>query len=73
MATNKKSANGGRNRKPTSLHISEQGESIFKIAHFVHHTVARHCDYCGKPMSPSDVNDFGSLCERCYMREYYGK
>ena len=41
--------------------------------HFVHHTIARHCDYCGTPMSPSDVNDFGSLCERCYMKEYYGK
>ena len=31
------------------------------------------CEYCGKPLSRSEVNDFGSLCERCYMKEYYGK
>lgn len=33
----------------------------------------RHCEYCNKYMSPSEVNDYGSLCETCYMREYYGK
>ena len=49
------------------------GPSIFEISHFVHHTVARHCEYCGKPMTPSDVNDYGSLCAVCFGREYYGK
>lgn len=33
----------------------------------------RHCEYCGRPMNSSDVNDYGSLCENCYMKEYYGK
>ena len=45
--------------------------NIFEVAYQRHHVVVRHCEYCGKPMSASDVNDFGSLCERCYMREYY--
>ena len=31
------------------------------------------CDYCGKPMSASEANDYGTLCERCYMREYYNE
>ena len=45
--------------------------NIFKVAHQTHHVVVHYCEYCGKPMSASDVNDFGSLCERCYMKEYY--
>ena len=60
-------------RKITSskLTIEHRGPSIFEVAHQVHHTVARHCEYCQKPMTPSDVNDFGSLCESCFMKEYY--
>lgn len=45
--------------------------SIGAVAHYMHNTVARHCEYCGRPMTPSDVNDYGTLCERCYMKEYY--
>ena len=73
MPVKKNNSNKTRKRKPSEIRVVHSGESIFRIAHYVHHTVARHCDYCGKSMSPSDVNDFGSLCERCYMKEYYGK
>ena len=45
--------------------------NIFEVAHQTHHVVVRYCEYCGKSMSESEVNDFGSLCESCYMREYY--
>ena len=45
--------------------------NIFEVAYQTHHVVVRHCEYCGKPMSASDVNDYGSLCETCYMKEYY--
>ena len=60
-------------RKTTSskLRIIRSGTSIFEVAHQVPHTVARYCEYCPKPMTPSDVNDYGSLCESCYMKEYY--
>ena len=27
------------------------------------------CEYCGRKIE--DTNDTGSLCYRCYMREYY--
>ena len=27
------------------------------------------CEYCGRKIE--DKNDTGSLCYRCYMREYY--
>lgn len=57
----------------SKLTIEHRGPSIFAVANQVHHTIARHCDYCGKPMTPSDVNDYGSLCERCYMKEYYNR
>lgn len=33
--------------------------------------IAGYCEYCGKPMIESDVEDFGTLCERCYTKEYY--
>ncbi len=55
----------------SKLRIQQSDPSIFEVAHYMHHTVSRHCEFCGRPMSPSDVNDFGSLCERCYMEEYY--
>lgn len=59
--------------KKSQISIQYSGPSIFDVAHEVHEVVVRHCDYCGAPMSRSDVNDYGSLCESCYMREYYGE
>lgn len=47
-------------------------KSIYDVVHETHHVKVRECEYCGKPMSASDVNDYGSLCESCYMKEYYG-
>ncbi len=55
----------------SKLRIVQSGPSIFEVAHYMHETIARYCEYCGRPMSPSDVNDYGSLCEDCYMKEYY--
>ena len=46
-------------------------DNIFEVAHQTHEVTVAYCEYCGKPMSASDVNDFGSLCEICYMREYH--
>lgn len=45
--------------------------SIYDVVHETHDVTVRYCEYCGKPMSESDVNDYGSLCEQCYMKEYY--
>ena len=44
--------------------------NIFEVAHQTHEVTVAYCEYCGKPMSESEVNDFGSLCESCYMKEY---
>lgn len=46
-------------------------KSMYQTVYETHHETVRECEYCGKPMTRSDVNDFGSLCERCYMKEYY--
>lgn len=53
------------------IKIEYKGKSIFEVAHEVHEVTVRHCEYCGAPMSESDVNDYGTLCETCYMKEYY--
>ncbi len=55
----------------SKLRIEYSGKSIFEVAHYMHETTARYCEYCGRAMTPSDVNDYGSLCEDCYMKEYY--
>lgn len=52
--------------------VSYRGASIFDIVHYIHEETVRCCAYCGRSMSRSDVNDYGSLCEDCYMKEYYG-
>ena len=59
-------------KKNSKVSVTYRVVSIFEVAHYVHHETVRHCEYCGKPMSRSDVNDYGSLCESCYMKEYYG-
>ena len=59
-------------KKKGKITVSYSGASIFEVARYVHEETVRHCAYCGKPMSRSDVNDYGSLCESCYMDEYYG-
>lgn len=50
-----------------------RGASIADVVKYVHEEIVRECEYCGKAMTRSDYNDYGSLCERCYMKEYYGK
>lgn len=55
----------------SKLTIEHCGPSIFEVANHVHHTIAKHCEYCGRAMTPSDVNNYGSLYKRCYMNEYY--
>ena len=50
-------------KKNSKVSVSYRGASIFEVANYVHHETVRHCEYCGKPMNRSDVNDFGSLCE----------
>ena len=44
-----------------------------KTVHETHHVIVRECDYCSKPMTASEANDYGTLCERCYMKEYYNE
>ena len=44
---------------------------MYRAVFATHCETVRTCDYCGTPMTRSDVNDYGSLCERCYMKEYY--
>lgn len=60
-------------KKVSKIRIVESGPSIFEVARYVHEETVARCEYCGKPLSRSDVNDYGSLCERCYMKEYYGE
>ena len=31
----------------------------------------RHCEYCGAPMTVGEEENFGTLCERCYYKDYY--
>lgn len=47
------------------------GAHLAAVVDYVHHEVVAHCEYCGRSLSRSDVNDYGSLCEACYMKEYY--
>lgn len=60
-----------RKNTTSKLTIEHRGPSIFEVAHHVHHTVARYCDYCGRPMTPIVAIAWGTLCERCYAKEYY--
>lgn len=52
---------------------SRKAVSIADVVKYIHEEKVRTCEYCGKEMSRSDVNDYGSLCETCYMKEYYGE
>ena len=64
-----------RNKKTTkkeNTSISYRGTSIAEVFNHVHREIVSNCEYCGKPMTRSEVNDYGSLCESCYMKEYYG-
>lgn len=72
--TQKPKTVAGRTRKPSVVsHKSSKTKSMAAVVNYVHGEVVRHCEYCGAPMTRSDVNDFGSLCERCYYKEYYGQ
>ena len=59
-----------KKNKKSKVEIIVKG-NIFEVAHQTHEVTVAYCEYCGKPLSVSDVNDFGSLCERCYMKEYF--
>ena len=76
MAKKSKTTNqGGRKRKNPSETIREvhQMPSLMQVFHETHYVTVGLCEYCRKPLNRSEVNDFGSLCERHYMEYYYGK
>jgi len=52
--------------------VSYRGASMAEVFHHVHREIVAECEYCGKSLTRSEVNDYGSLCERCYTKEYYG-
>jgi formylmethanofuran dehydrogenase subunit E len=43
---------------------------VGRVMSYVHDEKVARCAYCGKPLSRSDVNDYGTLCARCYQKEY---
>jgi len=47
--------------------------NLFDVVHQTHEITVSHCAYCDEPLTESDVNDYGTLCESCYMKEYYGQ
>ena len=53
--------------------IEYKGRPLAEVAREVHEVTVRRCEYCGAEMTESDVNDYGTLCESCYMKEYYGE
>ena len=59
--------------KKSKITVTHHGASIAEVFNHVHREIVRSCEYCGKHMTRSDVNDYGSLCESCYMKEYYGE
>ena len=62
-----------RKTKKSKITVTLHGASIAEVFNHVHREIVRYCEYCGRPMTRSDVNDYGSLCESCYMKEYYGE
>lgn len=61
-----------RKTKKSKITETRHGASIAEVFNHVHREIVSYCEYCGKPMTRSEVNDYGSLCESCYMKEYYG-
>ena len=59
-------------KKKDKLEVVFMG-NIFDMVHQTHEVTVAHCAYCDEPLTESDVNDYGSLCESCYMEEYYGQ
>lgn len=44
---------------------------MYQTVEYIHGESVAHCDFCNTPLTRSDINDYGTLCERCYMKEYY--
>lgn len=63
----KKNAKGKYSRSGASYTSFEKNKNL---SHHTDHP--RDCSICGAPMTSSDVNDYGTLCRSCYMKEYYG-
>lgn len=47
-------------------------KSMYQVVEYLHGETVAHCDFCNTPLTRSDINDYGTLCQRCYMKEYYG-
>lgn len=75
MATRKETAAQRKRRLQMEFLYGKENakKPMYQTVFATHHETVRHCEYCGKLMTRSDVNDYGSLCEACYTKEYYGK
>ena len=68
-----KKKNNTRQEEMEFLYGKENADkSMYRTVHETHYETIRECEYCGKPLTPSEANDYGTLCESCYMKEYYG-
>lgn len=68
-----KKKNNKRQEEMEFLYGKENANKpMYRIVHETHNKIVRECGYCGKPLTPSEANDYGTLCEVCYMKEYYG-
>ncbi len=68
----KKTTNNADEKKMEFLYGKENAKkSMYRTLYFTHTKIVRECEYCGRGMTASDCNDYGSLCESCYMKEYY--
>ena len=75
MASKKKETAAERKRRMALefLYGKENAKNpMYQTVYATHHETVAHCEYCGKGLTRSEVNDYGSLCESCYMKEYYG-
>jgi len=58
--------------KPTQLVMQvPTSASMQDTFNYVHREIVAECEYCGRPLTRSDVNDYGSLCREHYLQEYY--
>lgn len=55
----------GKDKKARELLYGKYSEeSMYRAVYDTHERIVRYCDYCGNPLTASEANDFGSLCER---------
>lgn len=45
-------------------------KSMYQVIEHIYGGTITYCNFCNAPLTHNEVNDYGTICEKCYMKKF---